>query len=84
MLSNVSLGFPVPDPATLATPFTFIFEFAIRYQENVVLSKLLVGSYENRRLLQIDSGVSVLVRVGKGDTRTDTFSVFEHPLAVMV
>jgi hypothetical protein len=79
-LTSVSFGFPVPAPVPLLIPMT-----AARVQAKVVPDVALVGLYENGVLLQMEGGVSVLVRVGVGFTMiVNDNGVPTHPLAVGV
>lgn len=53
-------------------------------QKNVAPEVALFGVYVNAESLQIAVGVKLVLRVGVGLTRTVTFAVVLHPLAVTV
>ena len=76
---SVSLGFPVPEAAALLIPGT-----AALVHGKLMPFVALVGLYENKVLLQMDGGVSVLLKVGVGVTTTTTFCVLVQPFAVNV
>jgi len=79
VLISVSLGSPVPDAGGLLIPAT-----AALVQLKETPGVTLVGVYENKVLLQMAAGVSVLLKIGEGLTVTVTFCVFEHPFAERV
>ena len=78
MLISISFGLPVPEEAGLLIP-----AITARVHAKVIPVVPLAGLYENRVLLQIAGGVSVLVSAGVGFTVTTTLYVagFVHPLA---